>query len=84
VTLISTVEEIVQAVKALPPEKWDEVRQRLVRLWLLSNRPDLVKGIETRAWNLQSTLSCKRSQPRKPAIQIKGKPLSETIVEDRR
>jgi hypothetical protein len=81
---MSTVEEIVQAVKALPPEKWDEVRKRLVRLWISSNRPDLAKGIENRAWNFHSTVSRKRSQPRKPAIQIKGKPISETIVEDRR
>jgi len=73
---MSTVEEIVQAVKDLPPEKWDEVRRRLVKLWVSSDRPDLAE------WSLQS--SRKRSQPRKPAIQIKGKPISETIVEDRR
>ena len=79
---MSTVEEIVQAVKALPPEKWDEVRQRLVRLWLSSNRPDLAKGIDTKVWYL--AVPRKRSQPRRPAIQIKGKPISETIVEDRR
>ena len=80
---MSTVEEIVQAVKELPPEKWDEVRQRLIKLWLSSNRPDLAKGIETRSWS-NLPLARKRSQPRKPAIQIKGKPISETIVEDRR
>lgn len=82
---MSTVEEIVQAVKDLPPEKWDEVKQRLVRLWLSSNRPDLAKGIATNVWlHDSSTPPRKRTQPRKPAIQIKGKPISETIVEDRR
>ena len=85
VTLMSTVEEIVQAVKDLPPEKWDEVRMRLLRFWLSSDRPDLAKGIESRSWsNLHSTVGRTRSHPRKPAIQIKGKPISETIVEDRR
>lgn len=81
---MSTVEEIVQAVKALPPEKWDEVRQRLVSLWLSSNRPDLAKGIGATVLHVNSISSRKRSEPRKPAIQIKGKPISETIVEDRR
>ena len=83
---MSTIEEIVQAVKELPPEKWDEVRRRLISLWLSSGRPDLVERIGTTGvhWNVHSTPSRKRIQPRKPAIQIKGKPISETIVEDRR
>ena len=83
---MSTVEEIVQAVKELPREKWDEVKRRLVRLWLSSDRPDLAKGINSRAvsWNDASTLPRKRSQPRHPPIQIKGKPISETLIEDRR
>ena len=29
-------------------------------------------------------LRIKRTRPRRPPIQIKGKPISETIVEDRR
>ena len=75
---MSTVEEIVQAVKDLPPEKWDEVRRRLVKLWLSSARPDLGD------WGVHSKSSGKRSQPRSPAIKIKGQPISQTIVEDRR
>ena len=82
---MSTVEEIVQAVKDLPPEKWDEVRRRLINLWLSSGRPDLAERIGTQVrWDIHSTTPRKRTQPRKPAIQIKGKPISETIVEDRR
>ena len=76
---MSTVEEIVQAIKELPPEKWDEVKRRLVRLWLSSDRPDLAKEIHTKTGS-----SRKRSQPRRPPIQIKGKPISETLIEDRR
>ena len=79
---MSTVEEIVQAVKELPREKWDEVKRRLVRLWLSSDRPDLAKGINLRAGD--PTLPRKRSQPRRPPIQIKGKPMSESLIEDRR
>jgi len=75
---MSTVEEIVQAVKDLPPEKWDEVRRRLIKLWLSSDRPDLAE------WNVYSRSPQKRSHPRSAAIQIKGKPISETLVEDRR
>lgn len=77
---MSTVEEIVQAIKELPPEKWDEVKRRLVRLWLSSDRPDLAKEIHIRT----ATSSRKRSQPRRPPIQIKGRPVSETLIEDRR
>ena len=92
---MSTIEEIVQAIKELPPHKWDEVKRRLVRLWLSSDRPDLAKEIEitedSSARNVQryhghayATLPRKRSQPRRPPIKIKGKPISETVVEDRR
>jgi hypothetical protein len=83
---MSTVEEIVQAVKELPREKWDEVKRGLVRLWLSSDRPDLAKGINSIAVsrNDASTLPQRRSQPRHPPIQIKGKPISETLIEDRR
>ena len=83
---MSTVEEIVQAVKELPREKWDEVKRRLVGLWLSSERPDLAKGIDIRAVSLNdaSTLPRKRSQPRHPPVRIKGKPISETLIEDRR
>ena len=77
---MSTVEEIVQAIKELPPEKWDEVKRRLVRLWLSSDRPDLAKEIQVRI----GSSSQKRSQPRRPPIQIKGRPVSETLIEDRR
>ena len=67
---MSTVEEIVEAIKELSPEKRDEVRQKLILLWALNSR--------------ESALPLKRARPRRPPIHIKGKPLSETVVEDRR
>lgn len=69
---MSTVEEIVEAIKELSPEKRDEVRRQLFSLWPLTSR------------NETSSLPIKRARLRRPPIQIKGKPVSETIVEDRR
>ena len=66
---MSTVEEIVEAIKELSPEKRDEVRRQLVSLWPPTNSSDL---------------PIKRARPRRPPIKIKGKPISETIIEDRR
>ena len=68
---MSTVEEIVDAIKELSPEKRDEVRRQLVSL-LNSPYPE------------SATLPIKRARPRRPPIHIKGKPLSETVVEERR
>jgi hypothetical protein len=70
---MSTVEEILEAIKELSPEKRDEVRRQLVSLWPLNS--DYLKS---------STLPIKRARPRRPPIHIKGKPISETVVEDRR
>jgi len=70
---MSTVEQIVEAIKELSPEKRDEVRRQLVLLWPLSSRH-----------NQSPNLPIKRARPRRPPIQIKGKPISETVVEDRR
>jgi hypothetical protein len=88
---MSTVEQIVEAIKELSPEKRDEVRRELALLWRLNsqqsaqdvNHPDNPYGTllnYTRSANLRM----KRARPRRPPIQIKGRPVSETIVEDRR
>lgn len=68
---MSTVEEIVQAINELPPEQRDEVRRQLLSLWNSSKSES-------------HKLPMKRARPRRPPIKIKGKPLSETVVEDRR
>jgi len=70
---MSTVEEIVEAIKELSPEKRDEVRRQLVSLWSLNS-----------GYTKSAGLSIKRARPRRPPIQIKGRPISETVVEDRR
>jgi len=87
---MSTVEEIVEAIKELSPEKRDEVRRRLVSFWPLNSREvagDVEADLRYRAYwhnNKSTSVRIKRARPRRPPIQIKGKPMSETVVEDRR
>ena len=73
---MSTVEEIVNAVKDLPPEKREEVRRRLLRLWS-TDSADLPGSTDHK-------LPIKRVRPRRQPRKIKGRPISETVIEDRR
>ena len=83
---MSTVEEIVEAIKHLPPEKRDEVRRQLVSFWRSNWREtgdeqsDLIHSYSDPSLDLP----LKRGRPRRPPISIKGKPISETVIEDRR
>lgn len=83
---MSTVKEIVEAIMHLPPEERVEVRRQLVSLWKLEGRESGSKHSDL--LNLYADPSVavpiKRGRPRRPPIRIKGKPLSETIIEDRR
>ena len=86
---MSTVEEIVEAIKELSPEKRDEVRRQLVSLWPRNSRESAGDTEATRLYRMHwhdnaINLPIKRARPRRPPIQIKGKPISETVVEDRR
>lgn len=97
---MSTVEEIVNAAKSLPPEQQVELRRRLE---LLSESQDNcgvppesaqgdLKDLHERIHRamyeagLVSAVNppVKRRRERPPPIEIRGKPLSETIIEDRR
>lgn len=87
---MSTVQEIVEAIKELSPEKRDEVRRQLDLLWRL-NSSQSASDVEDpdnpyrMLWRyINSNLQTKRPHSRRPPIKIKGKPISETIVEDRR
>ena len=102
---MSTIEEIVKAVKDLPPKAQDEVKRRLDSLVSPSQAgQSLEAGTETNhvhqdAIDLDQRIQqalhsaglvaeikppVKRPRQRRPPINIKGKPLSETIIEDRR
>lgn len=98
---MSTVEEIVNAVKGLPPREQAEVRRRLDTL---PAQPDenevLVDDTRQAAIDLDqrvqqalfeaglvSEIKPPITDPtpyRREPIKIKGKPLSETVIEDRR
>jgi hypothetical protein len=98
---MSTVEEIVNAVKGLPPREQAEVRRRLDTL---PAQPDenevLVDDSRLAATDLDqrvqhalfeaglvSEIKPPITDPtpyRREPIKIKGKPLSETVIEERR
>jgi hypothetical protein len=86
-----TVEEIVKAIKDLTPEKREEVRRQLALLWRLNSR-ESAGDIEDagnpyrllRNYANSSREQPKRARSRRPPIRVKGKPVSETIIEDRR
>ena len=88
---MSTVEEIVEAIRELSPEKRDEVRRKLVALWALNShqsagdveRRDYLYKMQQH-YGRSADLPIKRARPRRPPIHIKGKPISETVIEDRR
>jgi hypothetical protein len=95
---MSTVEEIVKAVGDLPPQEQAEVKRRLEGLFPESDQAD-EPNESLQAGDLDQRLQralyeaglvseikprAKRPRVRRPPIKIKGKPLSETIIEDRR
>ncbi|MBA3257268.1 MAG: hypothetical protein H0W34_12825 [Pyrinomonadaceae bacterium] len=95
---MSTVEEILNAVRELPPHEQAEVKRRLEGL--LADPDERQAPAETQqAGDLDQRIQralydagliseikprVKRPRERRPPIKIKGKPLSETIIEDRR
>jgi len=95
---MSTVEEIVNAVRDLPPGEQAEVKRRIEGLLPQSDQADATNE-SLQAGDLDQRLQralyeaglvseikppVKRPRVRPPLIKIKGKPLSETIIEDRR
>ena len=93
-----SVEEIVNAVRALPPEEQAELRRRLEALTaqpdeneeqnLQTNR-DLDQRVQRALFEagLLSEIKPPITDPtpyRREPIKIIGKPLSETVIEERR
>jgi hypothetical protein len=97
---MSTVEEIVNAAKSLQPEQQAELRRRLDELAAEDDggvrpegessqtREDLHARIHQALYEagLVTDVNPPARQPRErlSPIKIKGKPLSETVIEDRR
>ncbi len=97
---MSTVEEIVNAIKELPPGERAEVKRRLETIPGQPGESDASTDDERQAATdldqrihralyeagLVSDINppARVKRERRPPIKIKGKPLSETIIEDRR
>ena len=97
---MSTVEEIVDAIKGLAPGERAEVKRRLETLPAQPDEDEALTGDELQAatdldQRIQRALfnagllseikpPVKRPRERHPPIKIRGKPLSETVIEDRR
>jgi hypothetical protein len=98
---MSTIEEIVNAAKSLPPEQRAELKRRLEALGGADDNggvpPEGESGQRREELHarihqaldeagLVTDVNPPARQPRErhPPIKIKGKPLSETIIEDRR
>ena len=87
---MSTVEEIVAAIKELSPEKRDEVRRQLDLLWRLNSRESAGAVEESdnprvhRGEAQSPNPRIERARTGRPPIKIKGRPISETLIEDRR
>ena|SRR5882672_6442746 len=98
---MSTVEEIMNAAKALPPSEQAELRRRLEELGDTQENGALRTEDESRQHRKELQVQIhralyeaglvselnpprKRRRERAPLIAIKGQPLSETIIEDRR
>ena len=98
---MSTVEEIVNAAKSLPPEQQAELKRRLDALAGAEDnggvrpegessqrRKELHARIHHALYEAGLVADvnppAKLRRERRPPIKIKGKPLSETIIEDRR
>jgi hypothetical protein len=98
---MSTVEEIVNAAKSLPPEQQAELKRRLDALAGAEDnggvlpegessqrREELHARIHRALYDAglvkEANPPAKLRRERRPPIEIKGKPLSETIIEDRR
>jgi hypothetical protein len=98
---MSTVEEIVNAVKELPPREQAEVRRRLDTLPAMPDESeavvddshqaaiDLDQRVQRALYEagLVSEIKPPITDPtpyRREPIKIKGKPLSETVIEERR
>ena len=83
-----SINEVLDAVRALSPEERAQVKSLLDTL--PSDQADAQAKAARRlvdegllAGDMQQVLTDRRS-PRRSPVEIKGKPLSETIIEERR
>lgn len=82
-----SVKEVLEAVRTLSPEERAQVRALLDTLLDVPLPPDEEAQARLRAAGLLAETGGRRTaarRPRRPPVEIKGKPLSQTVVEERR
>jgi hypothetical protein len=82
-----SVKEVLEAVRTLSPEERAQVRSLLDTLLDVPLPPDEEAQARLRASGLLAETGRRRTAargPRRPPVEIKGKPLSQTVVEERR
>lgn len=80
-----SVKEVLEAVRALSPEERAQVRALLATLPDASTSPEEGAQVRLRQAGLLSETKPRQAstRARHTPVEIKGKPLSETIVEER-
>ena len=80
-----SVQEVIAAVKTLSPAERQEVRTLLATIVDVPSSADEAAQARLRAGGLLLDTSSEAAAPTRPSlVQIKGKPLSQTIIEERR
>jgi hypothetical protein len=89
----STLDKIIEEVRALPPEELQQVREVVDSLLSEPAEPEMTEDEFARHLAAKGVISLPEASSRKEAqaefdayepITVKGQPLSEMIIEDRR
>lgn len=76
-----SINEVINVIRALTPEEQTQVRK-----WLnappLTPEEKLARALYE-AGLLREIKPTRRARPRRPPVPVQGKPLSETIIEER-
>jgi hypothetical protein len=79
-----SVQEVIEAVKTLSPAERQQVQTLLASIADVPSTADEAAQARLRAAGLLLDDNSQTAAPtRHPPIQIKGKPLSQTIIEER-
>lgn len=85
---MSTLEKVIEEVKALKPEELQRVRELVDSLLDEQAKPPLTEDEVERRLAAQGVINLPSGSPvtteRPPPIHVTGKPVSETIIEERR
>jgi hypothetical protein len=84
----ATLDRIIEEVKTLPPDEWRQLREMLDAMMMPAEGEDKRKALHQalRAAGLVTQVRQPRAAdtPHRRRIEAQGKPVSETIIEERR